>query len=152
MQKPMRILMLAILTTIVFVSCSKDDTPSASQKEIQLTKRSWKITSLTTKKVNAPNEDSSIIKPCNADDILLFRSDRRFLFKDSTLICDSTLFQYDQGTWAFNSGETSLLLDGQKRDQKWNIVSFNDSLLKVTWFDSTSSEHKLLKTIVFSNK
>jgi hypothetical protein len=144
---------LLTLTSLVFhASCDKDDDVNYTAKETQLMAREWKITEITRKSLNNPNQDSVIQKDCSADDRLAFTSNKQFQFKDGNSRCDTTIFQYDNGSWAFANNETVLKLTGSKRVQNWNIVTFNDSILKVQWLDSIATDNKVLKTISLKNK
>ncbi len=144
--------LLTIASLAFLASCDKDDDVSYTAKETQLMARQWKITEITRKSLTNPNEDSSIVKDCSADDRLSFTSNKRFQFNDGNSKCDTAIFQYDSGTWAFANNETVLKLTGSKRVQNWNIVTFNDSILKVQWLDSISANNKVLKTISLKNK
>lgn len=144
---------LLTLASLAFLaSCDKDDDVTYTTKETQLMAREWKITDITRKSLNNPNQDSSIRKDCAADDRLAFTSNKQFQLKDGNSKCDTAIFQYDTGSWAFVNNETVLRLTGTKRVQNWNVVTFNDSILKVQWLDSISANNKVLKTISLKNK
>jgi hypothetical protein len=137
---------------IILSSCSKDEEPQLTQKDVQLTSKEWKITGITRKSIANPGEDSSILKTCSTDDRLLFATNHQFQLKDGTTKCDSAIFQYDAGSWSFSANQSVLALTGAKRNQSWKILTLNDSTMKVEWLDSLSANNKVLKTIALKNK
>ncbi|HEX2534941.1 MAG TPA: lipocalin family protein [Chitinophagaceae bacterium] len=144
--------LLLIALTTGLVSCDKEDSQNQSTRERQLTAREWRITDITRKKVTNTTQDSSILKDCSADDRLSFTAGKAFNFKDNNTKCDTTIFQYDAGTWSLNSAQNVLSLAGGIRTQKWTILSMNDSLMNVEWLDSIAPTNKVLKTIKLKNK
>lgn len=135
-------------------SCDKEET-TLTAKEKQLTAREWKITDITRKKTTDPTQDSSIHKACTTDDRLVFSmngNNRSFQLKDNTAKCDSAIFFYDNGNWAFNNLQDQIQLTGAKRTQQWKILLLNDSILRVQWRDSLSTTNNVLKIISLKNK
>ncbi len=139
---------------IGFTACDKDDKP-VSAKERQLSAKEWKITDITRPKISNTSQDSSIMKACTGDDRLVFGingNSRPFQLKDNTNKCDSTIFYYDNGSWAINGAQDQVQLTGARRTQKWKILLLNDSILRVQWRDSISTSNNVLKTISLKNK
>lgn len=148
-------LKLAVMTLSVavsLISCDKDDDRDLTAKEQMLVAREWKITDISQKSLVDPQDDSSILKDCSTDDRLLFTAGGNFQFKDNTVKCDSLIFQYDSGSWELSHGEEVLKIDGAIKNQEWELLTLNDSIMEVEWFDSVSVENKVLKKISFKNK
>ena len=139
---------------IGFTACDKDDEP-VTAKEKQISAREWKITDITRPKILNISQDSSIMKACTGDDRLVFGlngNTRSVQLKDNISKCDSTIFFYDNGSWAINGAQDQVQLNGAKRIQKWKILLLNDSIMKVQWRDSISNSNNVLKTISLKNK
>lgn len=136
--------------TIVFTACKKDDdTPGTAEK----LKYNWKITNISTTKVNDPATDSTLFKACMNDDIIAFAS-TGFDFQDGATKCDSSIFNYSKGAWAYKPAGDSILLAANVPANKytsWKIVTLNDSVLKVRYTDSTNPAKKFVKTLSFKH-
>lgn len=137
----------------ILISCKKDkDEQPLTAKEKQLTAREWKIIDITRPKISNPSQDSSIVKICTYDDRLFFGTNKSFQLKDNTVRCDSAVFFYDNGNWGFNATQDQVQLNGARRVQKWQILTLNDSIMKVQWRDSSSVSNNVFKTISLKNK
>jgi len=144
---------IAVFVTagVVLSACKKDndDTPS----QVQRLMFNWKITDITTPKVNQPATDSTLYKACMADDIAAL-TNTGFDFQDGANKCDSTIFNYSKGTWAYKPSGDSIQLGATAPANKytsWKIVTLNDSVLKVRYTDSTNPAKKFVKTISFKH-
>ncbi|MBC7936268.1 MAG: lipocalin family protein [Rhizobacter sp.] len=136
---------------VVLTSCEKDD-DNGSDKVSKL-KYNWKITHITTPKVGQPATDSSVFKACMNDDIIQF-SNTGFDFKDGATVCDSTIFKYSKGSWAYKLSTDSIQLSATSPAAKytsWKVVTLNDSILQVKYTDSTNPANKISKTISFKH-
>lgn len=147
---------LAVCSLIWAAACNKDDDNiTLTAKEQLLIQRAWKITALTQARQSDPSQDSSILKNCTNDDLLVFGvwgNTRIYQLADSASRCDTSLLAYDYGNWSMNTAEDKLQFTGTRRGQTWTILVLNDSILTVQWRDSTSVSHNILKTISLKNK
>ena len=150
MKKHLVIYSALFIGTAALFGCIKGNEQSPREK--LLTAKEWKLFDITRKSILNPNQDSSILKACTSDDRIRFSANKHFGFYDNTTTCDTTIFQYDSGSWRFFNSENALFLDGNRKDQTWSVLTLNDSILKVQWFDSVSVENKILKTITLKNK
>jgi len=150
MKKRLVVLALSAGTFIGMFSCSHDDDFTANEQ--RLARKEWKIVDISRKSLLNPNQDSSILKSCSADDRLHFSLGWNFEFKDNAPACDSSIFQYDKGAWYLTDNEKKLMIIGSKRTQVWEVLLLNDTSLKVNWLDSTAADKKVLKTMSFKNK
>lgn len=146
------ILMAATITTsTLFFACQKDesDTPPIPDTVKKLM-YDWKITNITTPKKNEANTDSVISKSCMTDDIIKM-SATGFDFQDGTNKCDSTVFPYSKGVWAYDLTKDSIRLGSTTpvKYLSWKVLKLNDSVLQVKYIDSTTTSNKLVKTISF---
>ena len=142
---------LFISAAVILTACKKDD-DNGSDKVNKLF-FSWKITNITTPKAGQPTVDSSIYKACMADDIIQF-SNTGFDFKDGATTCDSTIFKYSKGTWAYKIASDSIQLAATQPVAKytsWKVLTLNDSVLQVKYTDSTNPASKISKTISFKH-
>ena len=130
---------------IVLISCSDDvDGPDT----ISMLRHDWKITNITTPKFGQPATDSTIFKACMTDDIIQF-SNTGFDFKDGAVTCDSSIFHYAKGSWAYKQSGDSILLSTltPATYTSWKILLLNDSVLQVRYTDSVNPASKISKTI-----
>ncbi len=142
-----------IATSTLFLACEKDETTSTPvPDQVKKLMYDWKITNITTPKKTDPNTDSVISKSCMSDDIIKLMS-TGFDFQDGTNKCDSTVFPYSKGAWAYDLAKDSIRL-GSSTPQKyfsWKVIKLNDSVLQVKYIDSTTPSNKLTKTISFKH-
>lgn len=141
----------ALAAGFVMVSCSDDDIDGPDT--VTLLKNDWKITNITTPKVGQPATDSTIFKPCMSDDIIQFAS-TGFDFKDGATTCDSSIFHYAKGSWAYKPSGDSILLAATAPAvsyTSWKILLLNDSVLQVRYTDSINPANKINKTISFKH-
>ncbi len=141
-----------ILTAgLMLVACKKDDNPAPPDKASKLL-FNWKITNITTPKAGQPDTDSSIFKACMTDDLIKF-SNTGFDFQDATNKCDSTIFFYSRGSWAYKTATDSIQLAATTPAKyiAWKVITLNDTLLQVRYTDSINPINKINKTISFKH-
>ena len=143
---------LTVVSAVVFTACKKDDDNNVPDRAKKIM-HTWKITDITTPKVNQPATDSTIYKPCMADDLIKF-SNTGFDFEDGATKCDSSIFHYAKGSWGYNAADSIQLLSTVPTAGKytsWKIVTLNDSILQVKYTDSANPAKKMSKTISFKH-
>jgi hypothetical protein len=135
----------------VFVACSKDPVDSTPEKVKKLM-FDWKITAISVPKSGAPETDSSLLKTCMSDDIVRFNS-TGFDFQDGANKCDTSIFYYSKGAWAYDLAADSIKLGATHptKYRSWKVITLNDSILKVKFVDSLNPANKLTKTISFKH-
>lgn len=147
-----KLIALFVTAGIVLTSCDKDDDGTPDQ--VRRMMFNWKITDITTPKVNQPATDSSLYKACMADDVIKF-SNTGFEFLDGANTCDTTIFPYAKGSWTYRlSGDSVQMASTQPapgRYSSWKVLTLNDTLLKVRYTDSTNPAKKIQKTISFKH-
>ena len=141
----------AFCCTAVFVACSKDpvdNTPDNVKKLMT----DWKITAVSVPKAGTPDTDSSLLKTCMGDDIIRFNA-AGFDFQDGTNKCDSSIFYYSKGSWAYDLAADSIKLGATNpvKYRSWKVITLNDSILKVKFVDSLNPANKVTKTISFKH-
>ncbi|MGN6531999.1 MAG: hypothetical protein ACTHK0_09625 [Ginsengibacter sp.] len=148
MKNKLSILSLGIFC-IVFASCDKTpEMPQLTAQEKALSGHVWKLQSLTVPQSTNPSVDSSITKPCSDSALMAFNMSHLYQLADASKGgCDTSIVPYDKGSWAFSSGNDSLILTGNRKFV-WKIVTLNDTLFKATFRDSISPEKNSLKTII----
>jgi len=145
---------IAVIVTscLILVSCKKDDNiPSVPDKASKLM-FNWKITNITIPKAGQPATDSTIYKTCMSDDIIKF-TNTGYDFQDGTIKCDSTIFHYSKGSWAYKIATDSIQLSSTApvKYASWKVIILNDSILQVKYTDSINPANKVNKTISFKH-
>jgi hypothetical protein len=146
-----KLLAVALCCNAVFIACTKDPVDTTPEKVKQLMK-DWKITAISVPKTGAPETDSSLLKTCMSDDIIRFNT-AGFDFQDGTNKCDSSIFYYAKGGWAYDLAKDSIQLGATNpvKYRSWKVIILNDSILKVKFVDSINPVNKLTKTISFKH-
>lgn len=143
---------LFVTGSALLVACKKDDDPIGDK--VSKIRQNWKITAISTPKVGQPTVDSSLLKPCTTDDIIQF-TNNGFDFKDGAAACDSTIFGYAKGIWAYKSTGDSIQLQTTAPTPSkyiaWKVVTLNDSVMQVRYTDSTNPAKKIVKTVSFKH-
>lgn len=136
--------------TVVFIACSKDPVDTTPDKVKKLM-QDWKITAISVPKAGTET-DSSLLKTCMNDDIIRFNS-AGFDFSDGTNKCDTSIFYYSKGAWAYDLAVDSIRLGATNpaKYRSWKVITLNDSILKVKFIDSLNPAKKLTKTISFKH-
>jgi hypothetical protein len=136
--------------SFILAACKKDDNPVPDKTSKLMF--NWKITNVTTNKIGHPELDSSIYKTCMSDDIVKF-SNTGFDFQDGTTKCDSSIFNYSKGSWAYKIATDSIQLSSTApvKYASWKVVTLNDSTLKVQYTDSANPAKKINKTFSFKH-
>ena len=134
------------------MACNKDDNPAPVPDKVKKMMFDWKITNITTPKKNQPEVDSVILKTCMSDDIIRFNA-TGFDFQDGTTKCDSSIFYYSKGGWAYKLVEDSIQLGATTPAKylSWKVITLNDSILMVKYTDSLNPANKISKTISFKH-
>jgi hypothetical protein len=143
-----------IIGSATLVACNKNDSdPQPLPEKVQkLVKANWKIVDITVPSLETAGEDSSLLKPCMADDIISFTT-TGYDFQDGTNKCDSTIFPYAKNAWNYNTVNDSLLLGTSVANKvvRWKVATITDSTLRINWLDSISPTNKQVKTIKFKH-
>lgn len=131
-------------------ACKKNDDGPVVPDKVKKLLANWRITAITT-----PNEtgtDSSILKPCTADDLIKF-TQTGYDFDDGNTKCDSSLFFYSKGNWTYKLTDDSIQLGATSvaKYLSWKVLLLNDSLMKIRYTDSMNPAKKLVKTISFKH-
>jgi len=147
----LKFLTVAVCCSTIFIACKNNDTDPVPDKVKKLM-HDWKITSITVPKASAPETDSSLLKTCMADDIIQFNS-TGFDFQDGAIKCDTSIFYYSKGSWAYDLSADSIQLGATNpvKYRSWKVVLLNDSIMKVKFIDSLNPANKLTKTISFKH-
>ena len=143
---------IALVSGALLQACDKDDNPVPVPDKVTKLMHSWKITNITTPKVGQPDTDSSLLKTCMSDDIIQFNSSG-FDFQDGAVKCDSTIFYYSRGSWAYNLAADSIQLGATTPAKylSWKVITLNDSIMQVRYTDSLDPAKKIQKTISFKH-
>lgn len=153
MKKPgiLNFLTAVVCCTALFAACKNNDTDPVPDKVKKLM-QDWKITAISVPKSGAPETDSSLLKTCMADDIVRFNS-AGFDFQDGANKCDTSIFYYSKGNWAYDLGTDSIRLGATNpvKYRSWKVILLNDSVMRVKFIDSTNPASKLTKTISFKH-
>jgi hypothetical protein len=150
-NKIFQFLVIALVGGFLMQSCKDDDDIPVNEK-VRKASFNWKITSITTPKAGQPDTDSSLLKTCMSDDLIKFNS-TGFVFDDGTAKCDSTVFYYSKGSWAYKLAEDSIQLNATtpSKYMSWKVLLLNDSIMKVRYIDSLNPAKKISKTISFKH-
>ncbi len=134
----------------ILAACNKDDKPAPDKTSKLL--YNWKITSIMTNKVGQTALDSSVFNACMNDDVVKFTS-TGFDFQDGTVKCDSTVFKYSKGNWAYKIASDSIQLASTTpvKYASWKVLTLNDSILKVQYVDSTIPAKKVNQLVSFKH-
>lgn len=148
-RKIIKFFALAVAGGIWMQACKKDDNNPYPDKVKKLM-HTWKITDITTPKAGQAETDSSILKTCMSDDLVKFTS-TGFDFDDGAAKCDSSVFYYAKGNWAYKLVEDSIQLGATTPAKylSWKVLLLNDSIMKVKYTDSLNPAQKITKTISF---
>ncbi|MBG9377611.1 hypothetical protein I5907_15305 [Panacibacter sp. DH6] len=151
-QKLVRYLAVSVLAGLAFGACKNPDPEPLPEKVQKLIQTDWKIVDITTPKKETPGGDSSLLSACMTDDMTLFGANGVFELRDGTVKCDSTVFNYSNGYWGYKTDVDSIqlaIVNPASRYVSWKVLTLNDSVLKVTFIDSTVAANKITKTISF---
>lgn len=147
-----KILTVLFFSNVLFSACKKDDDIPQTPDKVKKLMYDWKITAISVPKAGDAGTDSSLLKPCTTDDVIKF-SNTGFDFQDGATKCDSTIFYYSKGAWAYDLSADSIKLGATNPSKymSWKVLTLNDSILKVKFIDSTNPANKLTKTISFKH-
>jgi hypothetical protein len=118
-----------VLVASLFTSCKKDEDRTAL-----LVGKNWKLSALTVDPAIdffgvQISDLYAQFETCDKDDILTFEAGGTLTFDEGASKCDSSEPQTIAGTWAFNTDETILTVDGID----WKIKSISGSKLVVSY-------------------
>lgn len=153
MQKNIvKFLVTAMVSSTLFGACKKDDSTTAVPDKVKKLMTTWKISSISTPKINQPDTDSVITKACMSDDIILF-SNVGFDFQDGTSKCDSSIFHYAKGNWVYQLTTDSIQLNttAPAKYASWEAITLNDTLMQIKYTDSLNPAKKVIKNISFKH-
>jgi hypothetical protein len=147
----LKLLAVALCCNAMFIACSKDPVDSTPEKVKKLM-HDWRITGISVPKAGQPEADSSLLKTCMTDDIVRFTT-AGFDFLDGANKCDSSIFYYSKGNWAYDLAADSIKLGATNpgKYRSWKVITLNDSILRVKFIDSLNPANKLTKTISFKH-
>lgn len=138
-----KILLVCLLATTLFNGCKKDEepttTPTPSSKKATLIDKNWKLTAYTSN----PGYDMGsgpmtnligYIPPCELNDITVYTTSNTYTIDEGATKCSAGNPQTkESGTWAFNSGETTLTRTPSVGVAKeYPIVTLNETTLSLT--------------------
>ena len=143
---------IILLSAGILQACKKDDNPPIVPDKVKKLLFDWKITAITTPKVGQPDVDSALIKACMSDDIIRFNN-TGFDFQDATTKCDSTVFPYSKGNWAYDLTKDSIqmLATTPAKYLSWKVITLNDSIMQIRYTDSLNPTKQISKTISFKH-
>lgn len=149
-SKILKLIAVTLTASAIMMACKKDPDPVPDKASKLMF--NWKITNITTPKVGQPNTDSTLLKDCMSDDLIKFTS-TGFDFQDGTSKCDSSIFHYAKGAWAYKIAADSIQLSSTTpaKYTSWKVITLNDSILQVRYTDSTNPANKINKTISFKH-
>lgn len=151
-QNLIKLILIAAAGSMAMMACNNTDPVPLPEKLQKLIQTDWKINDITVPKKAAPGGDSSIRLTCMNDDLMLFGSNGIYDFQDGTAKCDSTAFKYSKGYWGYDLNNDSVqlaVITPTAKYVSWKVLTLNDSVLKVTYIDSTIPANKIIKTISF---
>ncbi len=131
------ILMLCIIASFtLFASCKKDkkDTTASttSVKTDYLTKGPWKVTAERTKLNGGAWIDEFVNwQPCELDNTTTFYKNFTTIDDEGASKCGTTDPQSTTGNWAFNTGETSLILIDGVDQYSYTIQILDNTILRI---------------------
>jgi hypothetical protein len=143
---------MVAIGTVLLQACNKDDNPIPVPDKVKKLMFDWKITAITTPKVGQAEVDSNLLKTCTTDDVIRFNN-TGFDFQDGANKCDSTIFYYSKGNWAYNLASDSIQLGATTPAKylSWKVLTLNDSIMKIRYTDSLNPAKKISKTITFKH-
>lgn len=121
-----RVLCLCFLSLTFFISCETEEpTPTKEQLLAGNDSKTWMIERIAAFGVAEEPED------CNADDELIFYTNKEALYKDNELKCHPDAPDMVEGSWSFSEDEESLTIIAGPAAGKGIIEELTDSRLKV---------------------
>ncbi len=114
-----KILLICLLATTLFNGCKKDEepttTPTPTSKKATLIDKNWKQTAWTVNPAydyagtGAVTNLIGYIAPCELDNITVYTTSNTYTEDEAATKCSAGNPQTkESGSWAFNSGETTL--------------------------------------------
>jgi hypothetical protein len=134
MKKIFPIALYSLLLAGLFsVSCNKDDDPAPAPKtKTQLiTQSTWKFSAATVGGIDV----SSILQPCQKDNIITFASNGSGTLDEGPLKCNVADLQLNPFTWSFQSGETQLFISATLfagGSTLFNLVTLSETQLIIS--------------------
>lgn len=125
-------LALSLLTTVLFVSCAKDEPKKAPTKTELLCSSPWIMTSLTVDPaVDLGNgivitDYFTQVPACVKDNLNKYNSDGKGIYDEGASKCDPKDPQTTGFTWLFSADETKLI---ENETEEYSVVSLNETEL-----------------------
>ena len=104
-------LFLFISLTAFLFSCKKSDSPAAPvDVAATLQNKNWRTTAITVSPAMGGVTDvfNNVMPSCSRDDLYRFDGASIFTLSESTVSCDPTGPQTQQGTWSYNTTSKTL--------------------------------------------
>ncbi|MCF8459064.1 MAG: lipocalin family protein [Bacteroidales bacterium] len=141
------LILIAIAGSFLIVSSCKKDDDDPVNKKATLTANSWKLSAMTVDPA-FPFIGSNIylwLEDCSKDDLMTFNENGTYTNDEGATKCDDADPQIvEQGSWAFNTDETQLIMTDSDTTYTNTIVSLSSSKLKMT---QTQEEEGTVYTI-----
>ncbi len=134
-----KLLIAAAAISVTFAACKKSDNGGDTGRAGILTSGNWKLTGLTLsfKSFFTGNDTTadgfSAIEACAQDDLYIFLSSKKVNVDQNVSKCDTSAPQQaESGTWAFNTAQDTLILDGVIPVGKYfKVVSFSNTSMQL---------------------
>ncbi len=138
-----KILLVCLLATTLFNSCKKDEdttsTPTTSTKKSLLIDKNWKQTAWTVNPAynyagtGAVTNLIGYIAPCELNDITVYTTSNTYTIDEGATKCSAGNPQTkESGSWAFNSGETTITRTPSGGAAKeYSIATLNETTLSL---------------------
>ena len=146
MKKHLTLTTLAVIVTVMFIGCKKDNSNIVAKSKTQLlTEKTWKqvkfeVRTNTTDPWNDITAANSL--PCELDDIITFTSTGVFTETEGATKCSpSDPDIVESGNWSFQSNETILRLTFGGFTNDAAIEMLDASTLKFTFSDPSVPEY-----------
>lgn len=128
-------LVLSLLTTFLFTSCTKEEPKKTFTKTELLCSAPWKYKSITIEPGLDIGGSGTIITDwfaqmasCNKDDLHLFYANNKGIIDEGPTKCFESLPQSVGFDWLFNVDETKIIIDAVREEV---IVELNESTLVI---------------------
>ncbi|MBK0403702.1 lipocalin family protein [Adhaeribacter sp. BT258] len=108
--------LLTVACVFLFAACDDEDEEANLNRTQLLTSGAWQISSSTVNPARDFNGDGTpetdltqFIKPCNLDDITIYKTDKTYSEEEGATKCNPASPQvYGTGTWSLGNNDTEL--------------------------------------------
>lgn len=161
LKQPFRLLIICLLSfNLLFSSCKKDEEELSPKTEL-LTNSAWKMTAYTVDPgfptfdnegniTGSTNGIFVLLDDCEKDDTHKFNTDKSLVTDEGMTRCDSSDPQKTNGTWTFNTDETTLTITEEGESQIVTILELTAGVLQLQSTES-SDGMTVTFTITFSH-